>query len=90
MKNGRIITEKDTLQHSQNEILDFVKKIRRFKICEKHVMNSLKDIDEVLAYWAHIWHDGGHTPFLFWNAVVLGEHLVYNCQSDAKAKNQGT
>ena len=53
-------------------------------------MNSLKDIGEVLAYWAHIWHDGGHTPFLFWNAVVLGEHLVYECQSDAKAKNQGT
>ena len=53
-------------------------------------MTSLKDIEEVFAYWAHIWHDGGHTPFLFWNAVVLGEHLVYNCQSDAKAKNQGT
>ena len=52
-------------------------------------MNSLKDIDEVLAYWAHVWHDGGHTPFLFWNAVVLGEHLVYECQVDAKAKNQG-
>ena len=52
-------------------------------------MNSLKDIDEVLAYWAHIWHDGGHTPFLFWNAVFLGEHLVYKCQVDAKAKNQG-
>ena len=52
-------------------------------------MNSLKDIDEVLAYWAHIWHDGGHTPFLFWNAVVLREHLVYECQVDAKAKNQG-
>ena len=52
-------------------------------------MNSLKDIDEVLAYWAHIWHDGGHTPFLFWNAVILREHLVYECQVDAKAKNQG-
>jgi hypothetical protein len=65
-----------------------VKKNRRFKIREKHVMTSLKDIEEVFAYWAHIWHDGG--PFLFWNAVVLGEHLVYNCQSDAKAKNQGT
>ena len=66
-----------------------MKKIGRFKLCEKHVMNSLKDIDEVLAYWAHIWHDGGHTPFLFWNAVVIGEHLVYECQVDAKAKNQG-
>ena len=62
----------------------------RFRIHEKHLMTSLKDIEEVFAYWAHIWHDGGHTPFLFWNAVFLGEHLVYNCQSDAKAKNQGT
>ena len=53
-------------------------------------MNLLKDIDEVRKYWAHIWHDGGHTPFLFWNAVVLGEHLVYECQSDAKSKKQGT
>ena len=51
-------------------------------------MTLLKDIEELFAYWAHIWYDG--TPFLFWNAVVLGEHLVYNCQSDAKAKNQGT
>ena len=67
-----------------------MKKIGSFKICEKHVMNSFKDIYEVLAYWAHMWHDGGHTPFLFWNAVVFGEHLAYECQSDAKAKNQGT
>ena len=51
-------------------------------------MTLLKDIEEVFAYWAHIWYDG--TPFLFWNAVFLGEHLVYNCQSDAKSKNQGT
>ena len=54
------------------------------------MMNSFKDIYELLAYWAHITHDGGHTPFLFWNAVVFGEHLAYECQSDAKAKNQGT
>ena len=49
---------------------------------------SSKDIGEVLKYWAHIWNKSGRKYVLiFWDAVVLGEHLVYESKYDAK--NQG-
>merc|ERR1740129_488535 len=51
---------------------------------------SSKNIIEVLKYWAHIWKDSGRKFGLFWNAVVFGEHLLYESKPDARAKHQGT
>ena len=50
---------------------------------------SSKNIIEVLKYWAHIWKDSGRKFGLFWNAVVFGEHLLYESKPDARAKHQG-
>jgi len=49
---------------------------------------SSKNIVELLKYWSHIWNESGRKLGLFWNAVVLGEHLVYNNKQDAM--HQGT
>ena len=43
---------------------------------------------EVKKYWAHVWNQSGRKYVaIFWNAVVLGEHLVYKSKDDAI--NQG-
>ena len=43
---------------------------------------------EVKKYWAHVWNQSGRKYVaIFWNAVVLGEHLVYKSKHDAI--NQG-
>ena len=39
---------------------------------------------EVWKYWAHVWNKSGRKcVVIFWNAVVLGEHLVYKSKHDA-------
>ena len=49
---------------------------------------SSEDIGEVRKYWAHVWKNSGRKcVIIFWNAVVLGEHLVYKSKDDAI--NQG-
>ena len=50
---------------------------------------SSKNIIEVLKYWAHIWNDSGRKFGLFLNAVVFGEHLLYESKPDARAMHQG-
>jgi len=48
-----------------------------------------KDTGEVWKYWVHVWSQSGRKCLvIFWNAVVLGEHLVYNSKHDAM--HQGT
>ena len=39
---------------------------------------------DVRKYWAHVWSQSGRKcVVIFWNAVVLGEHLVYKSKHDA-------
>ena len=50
---------------------------------------SSEDMGEIKKYWAHVWNQSGRKYVaIFWNAVVLGEHLVYKSKHDAI--NQGT
>jgi len=45
---------------------------------------SSKDMGEVRKYWAHVWKKSGRKcVVIFWNAVILGEHLVYTSKHDA-------
>ena len=44
---------------------------------------------EVREYWAHVWNQSGRKcVVIFWNAVVLGEHLVYKSKLDAMHKGK--
>ena len=41
-------------------------------------------MSEVWKYWAHVWNQSGRKcVVIFWNAVILGEHLVYKSKHDA-------